>query len=136
VELDDHERFGKQWWAWWSSLQPDSRLHDDPTLISLPTAGMDWTALRKPGKNGFLLIMVSLAWWGKASGTCGGWLKAVVEVTNVLRCLQVASDTSVGSNRDPLGGSSAANVAASGVTSKRKRGGGKVGGSSKKARVR
>jgi hypothetical protein len=139
MELDDHERFGKQWWAWWSSLQPSSQLHDDPTLPSLPTVAMDWTALRKPGKNGLLLFMVSLAWWGKASDACGEWLKAVLEVTNVLRCLQVASGTIVDPDllrQGPLGGSSAANVAASTVTAKRKRGGGNAGGSSKKAKLR
>jgi hypothetical protein len=48
---------------------------------------MDWSDLRKPGKNGFLLIMVSLMWWGKNSDRDWQWLDAVVDVTQVLTCL-------------------------------------------------
>lgn len=138
MELVDHEKFGRQWWAWWLSLQPSSRNGDEPAL---PTVDMDWSQLRKPGKNGFLLLMISLVWWGKASNARGGWLSAVVEVTNVLRCLQVGPGMTINSDTptsNPLRGSSAAN-AVSGTKSKRKRGadGAKAGGSSKKkSRVR
>src|ERR1700683_3457289 len=57
VEIDDKEVFGWQWWAWWLSLQLDSWKCDDK-----PSTDMDWLKLQKPGKNGFLLIMLELVW--------------------------------------------------------------------------
>jgi hypothetical protein len=48
---------------------------------------MDWTMLRKPGRNGFLLIMLSLTWWGKLSEIDNEWVLAVADVTEALRCL-------------------------------------------------
>jgi len=48
---------------------------------------MDWAKVQKPGKNGFLLIMLALVWWGAASNRDGEWLKAVADVKSVLRCM-------------------------------------------------
>ena len=48
---------------------------------------MDWTTLRKPGRNRFLLIMLSLTWWGKLSEIDNEWVLAVADVTEALRCL-------------------------------------------------
>jgi len=67
VEIKDTGIFSRQWWAWWLSLQPKSRIcgsgADDNLL---PTLEMDWSQLQKPGKNGFLLMMLALVWWGQA----------------------------------------------------------------------
>ena len=104
VELADQVKFSQQWWAWWSSLQPDSRSGDDK-----PTIDMDWAKLRKAGKNGFLLVVLSLVWWGKALGTDGGWQKAVAEVSDVLGC--VKGTVPIIPERGPLIGSNAANIA-------------------------
>jgi hypothetical protein len=81
---------------------------------------MDWSDLHKPGKNGLLLIMISLVWWGKVSAREGSWLEAVVDVTEVLLCMQKASGGSKGPKANPLRGSGAAN-ADSTVTPKRGR---------------
>jgi hypothetical protein len=99
---------------------------------------LDWSNLQKPGKNGFLLIMISLAWWGSASAREGRWLEAVVDVTEVLLCIQKGSGGgSEIPKANPLGGPS---VAAGSVTSKRgRRGDGTAaaaaGGRVKKSRV-
>ncbi|KAI0281132.1 hypothetical protein BGY98DRAFT_902412, partial [Russula aff. rugulosa BPL654] len=63
VDLDDTERFGKQWWDWWHSLQPKSRIRRYQSRSTSPTLEMDWSGLQKPGKNGILLVMISLVWW-------------------------------------------------------------------------
>jgi hypothetical protein len=90
VELVDKDRFKKQWWAWWISLQPKTRVRDDGNNAPSPTVDMDWSSLEKHGRNGFLLIMLALVWLGKASNRDDGWLKAVREVTLALRCMQGA----------------------------------------------
>jgi hypothetical protein len=53
---------------------------------------MDWSDLQNPGKNGFLLIVISLTWWGKASTREGSWLEAVVNITEVLLCMHRAPE--------------------------------------------
>jgi hypothetical protein len=88
VELVDKERFSRQWWAWWISLQPSSQIRDDDNNAPSATVDMDWSSLQKHGRNGFLLIMLALVWLGKASNRDDGWLKAVREVTLALRCMQ------------------------------------------------
>lgn len=137
VEIDK-KTFSKQWWAWWFSLQPTSRTFDSENRASLPTSGMDWSQLNKPGKNGFLLIMLALVWWGKVSGRDGDWMKAVGDVSIVLRCMQnISNDTpSVKkvAKRGVLSSSTAANLD-SGLL-KRRRGGDTIDGpSQKKKRV-
>jgi hypothetical protein len=65
VEIRNTAIFGQQWWDWWLSLQPKSRICGtigNNTL--LPTLRMDWSHLQKSGKNRFLLIMLALVWWG------------------------------------------------------------------------
>jgi hypothetical protein len=136
VELADKERFGQQWWDWWCSLQPKSRVPTDHRMFHSisPTVDMDWSDLRKPGRNGFLLIMIVLVWWGKASNREGSWLKAVADVFEVLTCIQKASKGTAPKN-NPLCGSSAANAAGT-VTSKRGCRGDEAGPSKKKCKVR
>lgn len=82
--------FVDDFWQWWSSLQPDDRAFnpDVPNNIR-PTSEMGWTKLDKPGRNGFLLVMVQLTWWGNLLGNEAAWLRAVKDVTSVLRCLGV-----------------------------------------------
>ena len=88
VTIADIEKFRQRWWVWWHSLQPESRVCDKDSLTLIPaTPDSDWSSLSKPGKNGFLLIMVSLMWWGKGSNQDGLWMHAVREVTAVLACL-------------------------------------------------
>lgn len=48
---------------------------------------MNWGDLRKEGRNGLLLIMMALTWWGKASETDMEWLQAVNEVSAAVSCM-------------------------------------------------
>jgi hypothetical protein len=136
MELADKEKFSQKWWTWWSSLQPDSRTCDDK-----PTIQMDWGKLSKAGKNGFLLIILSLVWWGKASNRDEGWLKAVVEVSKVLLCMRGTAGAIIGVKKTaglvPLSGSNGANTAHA-VSSKRRRVGDEVveGSTTKRQRRR
>ena len=124
MELANKEKFSQEWWAWWSSLQPDSRTREDE-----PTIQMDWGKLSKPGKNGFLLVILSLAWWGKVSNRDEGWLKAVAEVLKVLHCMRGTAGVIISVKKTagwvPLTGSNGANTAST-VSSKRRRDGDEV----------
>ena len=131
ADIIDLDRFGRQWWAWWHSLQPKSRICDegDPQL---PTSKMDWSDLRKPGKNGFLLIIISLVWWGKTSGQDEHWMKAISDVTAVLLCLNSISGHIADKPKVKI--SSAANAAGSIRPKRSRRGEVVVGEPSKKIR--
>jgi hypothetical protein len=135
MEIDDIETFSQQWWEWWSSLQPEQRIRNGQDSLTAARRDMDWSDLHKPGKNGFLLIMVSLVWWGNTSNMDESWLKAVLDVTSVLCCMGTVSGGTNGASRHPLSGSSVANIAGA-VISKRTRGGNAdvAEGSSKKRR--
>ena len=135
VEIKDVEKFARQWRAWWNTLQPKSRSGE-----AEPTVDMDWSQLQKPGKNGILLIMMSLVWWGKASNRDEGWSKAISDVSAVLLCMRGALGASgdIVKARGVLSGSSAANTARLG-SSKRGCGENAISekeGSSKRARRR
>jgi hypothetical protein len=67
--------------------------------MDVPTVDMDWTKLRVPGQNGFLLVMVSLTWWGMFSGHSDEWRLAMTDVTVALTCMcaQTPAAASVGS---------------------------------------
>lgn len=80
-------QFEKDWWSWWKSLQPNARGADDAEYMQPSRVDMDWTTLRAPGRNGFLLVMVSLAWWGRLSGCSEAWQLAMLDVTVTLVCL-------------------------------------------------
>ena len=86
MDITDTEKFGQRWRNWWHSLQPKSRVSDKRSSAQ-PMSNMDWSQLRKPSKNGFLLIMVSLMWWGKGSDQDTDWMHAVADVTAVLSCI-------------------------------------------------
>jgi hypothetical protein len=58
-------------------------------LHSETVSDAPWEQLRKPGKNGFLLVMVSLVWWGKAAEADDEWKKAVEDVVEALRGMRL-----------------------------------------------
>ncbi|KAF7971124.1 hypothetical protein HWV62_21996 [Athelia sp. TMB] len=81
------EDFGAIWWKWWSALQPSSRFEEGRLDMMSPTYLMEWKTIRKPGKNGLLLIIMSLRWWGVASTASGEWQKAVDDVSAAIFCM-------------------------------------------------
>jgi hypothetical protein len=94
--------FETEWQSWWKSLQPDSRCVDGAEHMQSPDVNMDWATLCVPGRNGFLLIMVSLAWWGKFSGCSETWKSAMLDVTAALVCLCASSQSPVASTSKSL----------------------------------
>ena len=59
----DLEQYGQQWWSWWGSLQPEWRMRDHTGRPVIGGRG-EWEALKKPGKYGLRVVLLSLAWWG------------------------------------------------------------------------
>ncbi|KIM78650.1 hypothetical protein PILCRDRAFT_11106 [Piloderma croceum F 1598] len=76
--------FETEWWCWWKLLQPESRGANHAEYMNVPTVNMDWAKLCAPGQNGFLLVMVSLAWWGTLCGHSNGWQLAMTDATVAL----------------------------------------------------
>ena len=59
-------KYATQWHAWWTGLQPAWRGIAWPlTRMSVPNKM--WDKVRKGGKNGFLMILLSLGWWISAA---------------------------------------------------------------------
>jgi hypothetical protein len=65
--VDKASEFGATWKAWWKTLQPEWRIPDDdahpwPLVRDLPQ-NERWQKLVKGGRNGFVLVLLSLTWW-------------------------------------------------------------------------
>ncbi len=59
--------FTIHFWSWWVNLQPTWRLvTEESQLKSVDNFGDDWESLDKCGRNGWLLLIASLKWWGEA----------------------------------------------------------------------
>lgn len=74
--------FVKNWWLWWTQLQPSWREHDlegRPILDGIVGGGWGKNLCR-PGNNGVLLLLLSLVWWKEAASNVGGWDLAVHDV--------------------------------------------------------
>lgn len=84
VPIKDAAYFSASWDKWWSAILPVSR-------ASLNSNEADWRRLDKMGKNGLVLVMVSLVWWGECTQGNTSWLTAVREVTQVLRKVRAAA---------------------------------------------
>ncbi|KAJ7705769.1 hypothetical protein B0H16DRAFT_1482125 [Mycena metata] len=78
------QRFAKDWWAWWTAINPEWCV-DGGKLLRIEREG-SWEELRRPGQNGFLNIVVCLRCWRIADGKeTDDWVKAVEDVKWVLR---------------------------------------------------
>ena len=75
MPVDDLADLKMKWRMWWAKLLP---------------ADAAGESLRKPGKNGVFLVIMSLAWWGNAAGADEEWRNVVCEVVEALRNLRVA----------------------------------------------
>ena len=64
--VDKASEFGATWKAWWKILQPEWQIPDDthpwPLVRDLPP-NERWQKLVKGGRNGFVLVLLSLTWW-------------------------------------------------------------------------
>lgn len=85
--INDEHRYGASWWQWWASLQPDWRPRDEDGRPILGGSG-DWEVLTRPGRNGLLIVLLSLVWWHDAAeSTRSEWEAAVKDVSWVVACM-------------------------------------------------
>ncbi|KAJ7163982.1 hypothetical protein C8R43DRAFT_879102, partial [Mycena crocata] len=78
--------FERQWWDWWTKLQPAWRdKDDDGRPIQMSECGADWGTLMVPGINGLWSVIAALGWWGEAEKKAdiqpgASWRAAVEDV--------------------------------------------------------
>lgn len=87
--IPDIHQFGKAWLQWWAALQPPWRKPIGGSALppAVYTSGDDnWGSLRVSGKNGVIILLISLVWWGRAGGSLTqDWKLAV---SDLKRCLE------------------------------------------------
>ncbi|KAJ7605235.1 hypothetical protein DFH06DRAFT_1020351, partial [Mycena polygramma] len=93
--VPDVPKFSREWWTWWSSLQPEwrgswrGRATQPP-----PPENAVWEKLRVPGQNGVLSVVATLYWWGCAEKGLGmatrsaDWEEAATDTLWALRALK------------------------------------------------
>jgi hypothetical protein len=88
------EKFEKEWWVWWTALQPEWRgaWRGRPQTEGAVREGAEWGKLGNPGQNGILSVVAALYWWACAEKArdikaSKGWEEAVVDTTFVLRAM-------------------------------------------------
>ncbi|KAI0039071.1 hypothetical protein FA95DRAFT_1458674, partial [Auriscalpium vulgare] len=65
--IEDVAEFADSWRSWWTHLQPEWRAGDWPLRRTGAREDEDWMELRKGGRNGFEMILVSMSWWFSAA---------------------------------------------------------------------
>ncbi|KAF9515808.1 hypothetical protein BS47DRAFT_1293386, partial [Hydnum rufescens UP504] len=64
------DSFGKQWWKWWSNLQPAWRETSKGEIIARnQDISGNWESLKIGGKNGIVAVVITLGWWGAVLDT-------------------------------------------------------------------
>lgn len=81
---DGVSQFHDTWWGWWKSLQPGWRKPASVNHMEREMYGNVWSSLNISGSNGWLSIVATLFWWGKAveeldTSAHGEWLEAVTD---------------------------------------------------------
>ncbi|KAJ7050915.1 hypothetical protein C8F01DRAFT_952805, partial [Mycena amicta] len=79
----DVEGFRQMFLSWWSEMQPAWRERgDDGRYRRDPAAGRGWETMGSPGKDGMLLVVAALSWWGREEGKTHsvGWNTAAEDV--------------------------------------------------------
>jgi len=85
--ITDVSKYVASFWEWWSVIQPDWRL-EDGQLVHEHVVG-DWEALRLPGINRVVSVVVALFYWGlevlEDSHGQSHWVSAVEECHDVFK---------------------------------------------------
>ncbi|KAJ7794069.1 hypothetical protein B0H14DRAFT_3497393 [Mycena olivaceomarginata] len=84
--------FAQRWWTWWKAGQPEARVAADEWQEAREMEESAWDEMRKRhGRNGILLYLGGLLWWGEAAAVEGAgsellkdWGLAVDNVCAVL----------------------------------------------------
>ncbi|TDL14067.1 hypothetical protein BD410DRAFT_702233, partial [Rickenella mellea] len=62
--IEDVEAYGNAWRSWWGNLQPLWRETTSwPFSRPFECTEREWALTRRAGKNGFLIVILSLVWW-------------------------------------------------------------------------
>ncbi|KAJ7049308.1 hypothetical protein C8F01DRAFT_959845, partial [Mycena amicta] len=63
------ETFVTTFRSWWSEMQPEWRMRDvNGKFEREAAAGRSWETLGSPGKDGMILVIAALSWWGREEG--------------------------------------------------------------------
>ncbi|KAJ7848610.1 hypothetical protein B0H14DRAFT_3453018 [Mycena olivaceomarginata] len=101
--------FADRWWAWWMRAQPAARVKANGKLGPADAIPMEeWVKFSKmAGKNGLLLYMGGLLWWGEAAAAVtdskmllGDWRVAVLDMVCALRVAVAAKDNGLDLNAE------------------------------------
>ncbi|KAJ7832651.1 hypothetical protein B0H14DRAFT_3463264 [Mycena olivaceomarginata] len=101
--------FADRWWAWWMRAQPAARVKANGKLGPADAIPMEeWVKFSKmAGKNGLLLYMGGLLWWGEAAAAAtdskmllGDWRVAVLNMACALRVAVAAKDNGLDLNAE------------------------------------
>ncbi|KAJ7304574.1 hypothetical protein DFH08DRAFT_976752 [Mycena albidolilacea] len=101
--------FADRWWAWWMRAQPAARVKANGKLGPADAIPMEeWVKFSKmAGKNGLLLYMGGLLWWGEAAAAAtdskmllGDWRVAVLDMACALRVAVAAKDNGLDLNAE------------------------------------
>ena len=100
--VNDLKMYGDGWNAWWWSMQPSWRDPESPFEMPSEASAGSWSQLLCGGPNGFLLVILALAWWRKyCTGTDSSLIEeAAIDVTWVLAQLSLAMDVGKGKKRE------------------------------------
>ncbi|KAI9061266.1 hypothetical protein FKP32DRAFT_1576315 [Trametes sanguinea] len=90
--IEDEAGYSVSWWKWWTGMQPDWRRRDAEGHLVRDGSG-SWEALSQPGKNGILIVLLSLAWWrnNATEVTLKDWDAAVQDVGWVIKSMARAA---------------------------------------------
>ncbi|PPQ79593.1 hypothetical protein CVT24_010043 [Panaeolus cyanescens] len=85
----DAAQYAASFDQWWATLQPDWRLEDGEIQRHLVEG--DWSDLRRSGKNGLIVVVAALFFWGLHAWNDETmralWLDAVRDCDTVISCL-------------------------------------------------
>ncbi|KAJ6512874.1 hypothetical protein C8R45DRAFT_1087981 [Mycena sanguinolenta] len=105
--------FAERWWKWWVRVQPDARTKENGKMGSVTLVPEDeWEEVSKmAGKNGLLMYVGALLWWGEAAAGAGegadellvDWKVAVADVVDVLAMVTKKRSSSDGDENDQGG---------------------------------
>lgn len=111
--IDDPADIGVAIVKWWTLMQPTFRVPDEglplPVYSSPNEDGDPWSPLRKSGPNGFISLLMLMAWWGHAASTeQSEWQDNSLPLwegllTDIDRVLEEMIKTSEQSNQTSLG---------------------------------
>lgn len=93
--IENVAEYEEQWWAWWDAMQPEWRMAGPNGRLMRDGDGEWPAAMRRPGQNGMLIVLLSLRWWRAAlgeDGDTGSWDAAVHDVAWVLSRLVNAAE--------------------------------------------